>query len=439
MATTDDPSGIPAAEWAPPSWRSLEPELVGPPPRPLSASLAEGPYARGRRTATVALLATGLVSLVVAEAPWVDRLALYLLPLGYLEWIGIACLVGAAVAPLERRLARGRYRYVRDGVVLTARILDLVKAPAAIVNGQAIQYAFRASILLEDPESRELVVAETASEPFSAEARAKFETPFKIGDYATAIYLPPSLEKTLRLYAFLDLSPVSNLRRSPAPAAGSPWKIALSVLAIVGLFAVMVGNLYSFGRFHPLDFDYVRAWPLLTAGGLLGVGGFVALVLQHRRQRDRIERDAATAVAEGRAVELTLPFLGGGAMGWFLRVVVALGLVAMGALTVVCWALALNAGLDRSPSRATPATVVEMTRTTHALLFRDYSMKLRVEGFDEPLDMLTTPQTLDALLGSPEAIASLRNGRFGWTWVEGVAPLPGGRADEPVARGDGSE
>jgi hypothetical protein len=46
----------------------------------------------------------------------------------------------------------------------------------------------------------------------------------------TAVYLPGRLDKTLRIYGFLDLSPDVNMR-ARAKAPSSLWRIALLLVA----------------------------------------------------------------------------------------------------------------------------------------------------------------------------------------------------------------
>ena len=400
---------------------SFEPELTGPPPRPIPDRLSEGPYPREQRTRALLLLAFGLLCLLLARAPGIDVLALYVLPLGYLSWIGLVLLAGAAAAYLPLALHRGPYRYVRDGLPLAVRVLDLVKGPRTIINGQPSTHGFVAAVGFPDPQTREVKVLAVKSNEFSSARKDAYDTPFKVGDDVTAVYLPGRLEKTLRIYAFLELSPEVNLRTpSTAPAPASPGRTIAVLLAIPLLLLGALANVYAFGRYEPVHFEFRRAAvPFLAGAVVIGGGVFAALYLRHRREQIRVRERAMVARATGKAVEVETPFLGHGLYGGVLRVVVAAGSLLLGGVTAVCWCFMANAWLDPSPARAVPATIAGMTMTTHAFLFREYQLEYRLEGSTEKHKFLTTPQHLLSLRDR-EAVAHLREGRLGWPWVETV-------------------
>ncbi|HET7294691.1 MAG TPA: hypothetical protein VFM88_19875 [Vicinamibacteria bacterium] len=408
-------------ELLPSTNHSFEPEFTGHPPRPIPDRLDEGPYARGRRRTAILLAASGAICLLLARAPGVDVLARYVLPFGYLSWIGVGLLALAAAGYVPLALRAGPFRYVRDGLPLAVRVLDLVKTPTAIVNGSPTTHGFVARVLFRHPDSGETVSTDLKSNDFSSHRKDAYDTPFKVGDTVTAAYLPGRLEKTLRLYAFLELSPDLHLRARSAPSADSPWTQALLLAAIPAIFVVLFANVYAYGRYHPVEFEYRRAAAPLAAGAILLGGGLLAgLYLAHRSEQERLRRRAEQAAAEGRAVELATPFLGRGAYGWAIRIAVALGAPLLGGLTALCWCFMANAWLDRSQAAPVPATIVGRTMTTHAFLFREYELEYRLAGSDATLKLLTTPEHLIGLRG-PEAIAYVRRGRLGWPWVETVA------------------
>lgn len=402
---------------------AFEPEFTGHPPRPISDRLSEGPYAQGRRRAGIALAVAAAAGLVLSKAPGIDVLARYVLPLGYLTWVSLGALLLAAVSYLPLALRRGPFLYVRDGLPLAVRVLDVVKTPTAIVNGAPSAYAFVATVGFRHPDTAEATAAQVKSDDFSAMRKDAYEVPFKVGDDVTAVYLPGRLEKTLRLYAFLQLSPEVNLRpRSKRTTTDSPLKTALLLLAIPAFFLVLLANVYAFGRYHPVALDYRRiALPMVVGGLVLGGGLFAGLYLAHRSEQRRIRERSLEALASGAAVEVGTPFLGQGAYAWFLRVILAVGAPFLGALTTMCWCFMANAWLDRSAPRSVPATVVEMTMTTHAFIFREYELEYRLEGSSDEHRLLTTPEHLAQLAGRDVA-ARVRQGRFGWPWVEMVTP-----------------
>jgi hypothetical protein len=355
----------------------------------------------------------------------VDVLARYVLPLGYLQWIGLGLIVLGAGVGAALTLRRGPFRYVRDGLPLAARIVDLVKTPTAIVNGVPSAHAFVASIVFHDLTTGELVPAQVKSNDFSSARKDAYEAPFKVGDDVTAVYLPGRLDTTLRIYAFLDLSPDVNLTpRARVAREQSPWKVAAMLAAVPGIFLVLFANVYAFGRYEPVAFDYRQALaPMIAGGVVLGGGLFAALYLSHRSEQRELQRRALEALATGAAVETGTPFLGAGLYGWALRAVMATGAPLLGAVTALCWCLMANAWLDRSPGQPVAARIERRLMKTHLFIFREYRLEYRLEGSPEKQSLLTTVEHLSRLDG-PAAVASVRAGRFGWRWVETVEPSP---------------
>jgi hypothetical protein len=160
-----------------------------------------------------------------------------------------------------------------------------------------------------------------------------------------------------------------------------------------------------------------------VAGGvLLGGGILFGLIAAHRREQLKIASAASAAVRDGGAIEIGTPFLGSGIQGWVLRIVVFAGAPLLGALTALCWSFAANAWLDRSIAREVPARIESMTTTTHAFLYRDYELEYRLDAETKSSKRSSTPAALSGLLAGRDAVALVRDGRFGWRWVEDVVP-----------------
>jgi hypothetical protein len=417
MSTRED-AGI---DFNPSSGYSFEPEFLGHPPRAIPDELDQGPHARRLRARIVGLATAGVLCLVLALAPRIDVLAQYVVPLAYLDWIGLGCFALAGLAFVERVRRAGPFVYVRDGIPLAARVLELHKAASAIVNGVPSTYALHAAVALRHPEAGDVRTAILKSNTFSASARDRYDAPFRVGDYVTAVYLPGHFEKSLRLYAFLDLNPRLSLHRG-ASEGESPWKVALLVAVVAGLFLVLIGNVYAFGRYEPLDFAYGHAWVPMTLGGVvLGGGMLAAIYLSHRNEQAKAAVRARTARVRGGAVEAAVPFLGTGIYKWLVGAMILLGAPLLGALTAICWCFMANAWLDASAVRSVPAKVEAMTQTTHMFLIREYEIEFSLAGSAKKHKLLTTPEELSRL-SSEQAVAQVREGRFGWPWVEAVLP-----------------
>ena len=410
-----------AVEFEPPSGFAFEPEFLGQPPRAIPDELDRGPHAQRLRARILWLTMAGALCLLLSKAPGVDVVALYILPAGYLGWIGLALLVLAASAILERARRSGPYRYVREGTPVAARVLALEKAVSQIVNGVPSSYAIYATVALREPQQGTLVSYRLKSDDFSASGKDRYDTPHLVGDYVTAVYLPGRLDKTLRLYCFLDLNPRVCMKRD-AETQDPPWKIAALLALLVVLFGTLFANVYAYGRLQPIDFEVARAWiPMAVGAVVLGGGLLAGLYLGHRNEQRKAMERSSRALAEGRTIEHGSPFLGTGLYRWFVGALLVVGAPLLGAATALCWCLMANAWFDSSAVRQVPARVEEMTQTTHALLFREYELEYTLAGSTGRHKVWSTPQEL-AAFHSREAVAHVRGGRLGWPWVEKIVP-----------------
>jgi hypothetical protein len=383
---------IAAMDFTPPGGYAFEPEFTGVPPRPLPDSLDNGPYARRTRSIIVRLWAVGLLCLVLPYVPGVATLSYYLLPLGYLGWIGLAVLALAAARTLHYSLRRGPFRYVRDGVPLVARVarLSLEAAPA----GHGLQ-AYRATLVYRHPETGALLQSNVKSNDITAVNLSQYEPSFGVGDYVTAVYLPGrKIEKTLRLYAFLELSPDTNIRR--AQPASSPLKNALGAVALVAFLFVLFGNVYALERYAPLDLGPRQ----VVVPAVVGVVLFGGLFFAAGRAQGRAPSGAGARVAG-----------------------LVLSSILLGSMSGVCWSFMANAWLDRGPAQARPALVREMWMKTYNYVFRSYEIEYQLAGSQESHRHLTTLDHMHEFHGR-RAVATMRPGAFGWTWVDTIEPAP---------------
>ncbi len=125
----NDPESVAKEPFRVPPEYQLEPELLLPMPRPIPEWSKQGRLAKSRRLTVTVLFVIGVVCLPLSWLPLTDRLALYFLPLGYLSWIATGALALSLGLRLFHAVIPGPFRYIRDGIPLTVRILDLVKAP----------------------------------------------------------------------------------------------------------------------------------------------------------------------------------------------------------------------------------------------------------------------------------------------------------------------
>jgi hypothetical protein len=416
----------PLGPFAPPSDYQFEPELQGSPPRSIPPKLRQGRYAAGQRRLVWGLVMAGVLCLLGAFVPLIQKWGLYLLPLAWLHWIGAGLLVIAIIAAIVHAVRRGPFRYVEEGMPLVVRIAALELRPTQFFNGQPNSFRYFAVVEYRDPHSGEVKALETSSNEIAAASKDGLICTYRVGDYATAVYLPAQLEKSLRLYGFLDLRPEIGLVKGEGGSSAegaSPVATALLVLGIFGFFFLLCWNVYAFSVYGPVGWSNTLLIPGIAGAVLLGGGLLAYLVWQQRSEKRAREARNAAAAAEGRAVEVE-PSVGAVTAGC-LGVVVFAGCLLMGGLTAACWALTLNAWLDKSDPRPRDVRIQKMVQVTHNGVFRRYEIKYRFtdEPGDKERDYATTLEELSQFPPPPcNGVARERAGFFGWRWIERITP-----------------
>src|SRR5262249_42895548 len=117
--------------------------------------------------------------------------------------------------------------------------------------------------------------------------------------------------------------------------------------------------------------------------------------------------------------------------GALFAIILALGAAGLGGATVLCWAMTANALLDKSPPRPVPVRITDMIQETTDFIHPEYKMKDRRAEDISDHTLLTTPDNLNQFQ-APIGIAQVRQGRFGWPWVETVDPIPGNPIPVPM-------
>ncbi len=408
----------------PPDDYEFEPELSGEPPRQVPAGLRRGRHGRRQLRTFYGFLLAGGLCLVFDQIPITKFLALFLLPLQYLDWIGVGCGVIALFNYLNHRACKGPYLYVQDGRPLVARILALAVRPWAIIDGTPSGCEVAALVQYRDPQTGEVVLAETTSNGFDTAKKDALTTSFRVGDYVTAVYLPSDPAKTLKLYGFLDLRPELGLvlrDGAKEPGVGQ----TLSVISIVFGFIGMLGFIgYGFARYAPIELSFAQgAVPFVLGGFLLG-GGLISLIVHQGRrgqekERRRVEAVAAAAAA-GEPIELPAgPPALHGVVGVFGGVLVFVFAFGFGGAAILSGSLIANALLDRSPPNMRPMTIDEMIMTTHEFIFRHYTIKFHIQNDPKQRDMISTPLEM-VQFRNKSGFAEQHAGWLGWPWIKAL-------------------
>jgi protein-S-isoprenylcysteine O-methyltransferase Ste14 len=399
----------------------LPAELVGDVPRPLPHEIHDGPLAQKRRAAFWGCLVAAAVCLVLSVAPFVDTLALYLLPLGYLRWISLGLFVIALLSYFGGGALKKAARYVQYGNARFGRVVELIKYPSVEMHGQPTAHAFRATVQVLHPDSDQPVFVQVKSGDFSTNKKDRVETRFQVGDFVPVVWLPNKFDETFQIYDFLELTPTASLQRGMDSAKKPLWQILLLVIAVPGFFFVLFWNVYALERFMPLDFDFTGRciWPAVT-GGVLGL--VVALIgwLATRKRARQAEQRNLDNLAAGKAIELEHRV--GPIRKAFYGLLIVAGSILLGACTFMCWCFTANALLDRSPIKTKNVRITDMIQTTHDFIVRDYRLKYRFAGKEKDDELLTTPEHLMEF-DAPIGIAEIQSGWFGWPWVKTVRPM----------------
>jgi hypothetical protein len=352
--------------------------------------------------------------------PFVDTLALYFLPLGYLRWISLGLFLLALFSYVGGGALKKATRYIQYGNARFGRVVELIKYPSVLMHGQPTSYAFRATVQVLHPDSDQPVLMEVKSQDFSSSKKDSVETRFHVGDFVPVVWLPNQFDKTFQIYDFLEATPTASLKRGQTSAKKPLWQVVLLAISVPGLFFVLFWNVYAFGRYLPLEFDFSDAIVPAVAGGLLGLMAVVAVWMATRKRARQTEQRNLDAAAAGKAIEVEHRM--GMMRKSFYGLLIVAGSVLLCAGTFICWCFTANAIFDRSAITTKNVLITDMIQTTHDFIFRDYRLKYRFRDKQKDDELLTTPDHLmefDAPLG----VAEIQSGWLGWPWVKTVRPV----------------
>ncbi len=412
----------------PPADYAFEPELVGAAPRPIPDRIHEGSWARKQRLTVQWLAFAGGLSGLLSTIPQVRAAGVYFLPLLYLDWIAIALLAIAAVAWLWNRFGNTPMRYIERGTPHVGRVLGLVKQPSQIINGQTTQFNFTALVDFLHPETGEHMTAEIVSSDFSADARHKFDTSFRVGDYVTLVYYPEDVESSLRLYGFLDLAPDLGLIRVGKPTTF--LELAAATVIVTAILGLLIWNVYALECFEPLEYAWTDFWlPMVIGAVVFGVGFVGYFVHQYRKELREQNQRNLEAFHAGRAVEIghSAFFAQTGFINRCIQLLVVVALPFMGGLIGVVLGFSANGLGDDGPPTTRPVKILELYEESHAYIVRqyyaEYNIKDDPDGPQNKRKLYTSPEHLLMLAGDGPFEAIIRPGRFGFPWVETLQPV----------------
>jgi len=230
----------------PPADFSLGPEFEPPAPRPIPSILKHGSYRRTADRQTLTLLVFGALCALYSSTRIVEELSYYLLPLGYLEWIGYGLTALAIGKWLYHRIFPGKYAYLVEGIPVAARVLRTSPVLEKVQGHPHLR--FETLLEYRDPATGKLAYLSTFTARINGgfQSLAKFSLALQPGDYVTAVGKPGRFEQTLVPYPVLGLHPEKEaILHEGRPWSGMSTLGALTVTLLIMLsLALLLGVVY---------------------------------------------------------------------------------------------------------------------------------------------------------------------------------------------------
>ena len=399
----------------------VEPELQGPAPRPVPQCVYEGDYVLGLKLLQWSLLTVAALCMVAQFVPFIQNIAWYILPLGYIGWIGVLFMGCYLAAVLYLSRGAGSLKYLVHGQPTVGEILEITKAPTVLHEGTVTHFAFVTSVLLEHPETGKAIMKTISSKNFSIEAEANYQCTLRARDFVTVLYLPESKEAPFQVYGFLGLNyAVKFIREVESPKAS-----AGDVMLGLAVFAAVVGGfaaLFTHEIYQPLDFPLNGlTLSIITFGALSGLLLLVAGYRYQRQQKreckkieERISRSAlSNHVPQRRNVVAK----------WAAVVAALCGAPLVGGLVAFSGLLLCNGLFDHSEVRHQSVYLQQPKVETYALIVRHYKIRYTMEGEEKKRTLLTSPSGLVLLEHVDAGLATIKQGNLGWPWVAAIVPV----------------
>lgn len=398
--------------FSPPENYPFEPEFDLPAPRPIPSSAKRGSNASRRRATPLILVVLGIGFFVFRMLPSIENLGWYILPLWYLDWVGLGLFVLGLGAMIRNAFAIDDFRYIRDGIPVVGRIIHLNKADLTqIINGVQTtgSSAFHALVEFINPQrgKREFLFFSTAAFPTNQSDR--YDPGFDKGDYVTLVGLPGEFTSQVRLYAWTGLC----LDNDYPTCDGRPLK-GMSPLKAIMIAKTVFLCLWLFVGFLHLVLYFPEDWSWKW-GTIFGVSGLVLGTIACIYFVGKSNRSLSPGATP------TSPLVSG-VLGAFFGTL--FGLFIMGLV---------NSLFDRGPATFQSVEVVQYWETTHNGIFRTYEIERRhIQGGMTDKTGISASNLRE--LGqwrTHYGVEVHRPGLFGLRWVDGIRPVSWRKASDP--------
>jgi hypothetical protein len=392
--------------FAPPDDFDHGAEFQPEPPRPLPDIIRDGRYVRARKDAAWTALLISMLCFATAQLPFIQELSWYLLPLGYLDWIGAFFLALAVCLWLRNFAVPGHLALVRRGYPLVGKVRKVDLKPGGFGDYQ--NGRFVAEVEYKHPESGALQRGSvTSPDVFMLNDGSTMEPGVAPGDYVTLAYLPGRVKATLQLYGWLGLNAdLDFVRKDGYPLQPhSPIRVLLAVTGFTVLCWVLLGFLYVFERYMPFDDD--SNWSPYLIG--IGLASLPFAVVMFRR----VDRDGATAfgVVKRYLFAGFWSFIGG---------------LIVGGMVVGF----LNGYFDHSPTQLEPVRIVQLWNKTHDFILRTYELQYSPIPAGEPKKKIVDFETLSMFEPGSLGVMDVGSGWLGMRWLRGFHPVEWVAVDE---------
>ena len=368
---------------------------------------------RNKRAGAQICFGIAILCLVGSFLPVTDEAALYLLPLGYLHWgaVGFAA-IGTVVLWTPVSTAAPHLQEAIRGEPLIVRIERLARGPSLYMNGAPVAFHYLALITVPDAhgELEQIVVSRDIGELKQSQCT------YRAGDYVAAF----RHRNRIQLYGFTDIDDAEGIIPVNSESGTSALKV-VGVLAMVFLVCLCIVLVFSSFRYFPLSSNSSMAVPA-AIGGVIGIVWLTLLIIRARRITAAQAANNVRAIEGGQVVEFGAQssFQVSGFYGWFFKIILGIAAVAFPMAICCLIALRLNVTFDQSASHEEPIDNVQCIMTTTNFIFRNYEVEFTRNGKSESLTM--TPQEMVPLLDIQQATIHVRDGAFGWPWIERIEP-----------------
>ncbi len=312
-------------------------------------------------------------------------------------------------------------RYVQDGIIGSGRVLSMELVPAISHQGQVLSFE----------HVIELEMTTNAGDSFLFTARGlpigesklnHKQARFAVNEYLPIVWLPGRFQKTATPWLFLSFNAEKAFVNTD-PEEPKAAKRLLTALAVVLIFAVLIGNLVLFTTCMPLDLGGVRSIPILAAGGLiLGSIFFWSIRREVTTAHDRMLERNRRAEILGTAVQTSPSHLlmSKSIIGYGFNGLLLFGSWGICGLTILLWAFGINKLTDQSVA-ADQVVVITDVHTNH----QDHSERITFSLANNPND---THSITFSGRDRPNAVLAVGNklvvswhaGRLGMPWIDNV-------------------